>query len=303
MNDAHSLMQSDCLDITTQSPCAVGGLGGSGTRLVASLLLKQGYDMGAPLNASLDHLWFTALLRQPQWFKAFPPYDTVCAYARLFIEATTVGLKNRITPTRLALVEAAEQQYANLAENRRPLTPSLWAELRQSGPRAAAYGGRWGWKAPNTHIFLRELADCLPMLRYIHVLRHPLDMAFSRNRNQLQFWGGHVLGDQLDRDEPGPVQQLRFWLHGNTRAIRIGRGRLGERFHVLNYDRLCTDPNQELPALLDFLEIKAGRDTLLDLIVPQSINRYKKHDLSQFPGDLIDDAEQFFNAPMSSGIE
>ena len=41
------------------APVAIGGVGGSGTRLVAQLLSGAGIHMGDDLNGSSDTLWFT----------------------------------------------------------------------------------------------------------------------------------------------------------------------------------------------------------------------------------------------------
>jgi hypothetical protein len=42
---------------------AVGGIGGSGTRLIAGLLREVGFDIGPDLNESLDNLTFTLLFK------------------------------------------------------------------------------------------------------------------------------------------------------------------------------------------------------------------------------------------------
>ena len=43
---------------------AAGGVGGSGTRLVAELLRGLGLQMGSDLNVSLDTRWFTLLFKR-----------------------------------------------------------------------------------------------------------------------------------------------------------------------------------------------------------------------------------------------
>jgi hypothetical protein len=43
---------------------AIGGVGGSGTRLGAALLQVLGYYIGDDLNESLDNLWFTLLFKR-----------------------------------------------------------------------------------------------------------------------------------------------------------------------------------------------------------------------------------------------
>ena len=48
---------------------AVGALGGSGTRVVAQILMQLGVDLGGVLNQPNDNLIFTALFKSPTWYK------------------------------------------------------------------------------------------------------------------------------------------------------------------------------------------------------------------------------------------
>ena len=51
------------------APVAVGGVGGSGTRVVAEVMRAFGFYLGSELNAASDNLWFTLLFRRPGWYK------------------------------------------------------------------------------------------------------------------------------------------------------------------------------------------------------------------------------------------
>ena len=55
--------------INRNSPVIIGGIGGSGTRVVAEILMRIGIYLGHTLNASLDNLWFTALFKRLDLFK------------------------------------------------------------------------------------------------------------------------------------------------------------------------------------------------------------------------------------------
>ena len=46
------------------NPVVIGGIGGSGTRLIAQCLKELGYLMGADLNPAYDNLWFTLLFKR-----------------------------------------------------------------------------------------------------------------------------------------------------------------------------------------------------------------------------------------------
>lgn len=46
-------------------PVAIGGVGGSGTRVFAEILRGFGFYIGDCLNGALDNLWFTLLCKRP----------------------------------------------------------------------------------------------------------------------------------------------------------------------------------------------------------------------------------------------
>ena len=48
---------------------AVGGLGGSGTRVLAEILLNSGIYLGSELNIFHDNLLFTRFFKNPEWNK------------------------------------------------------------------------------------------------------------------------------------------------------------------------------------------------------------------------------------------
>jgi hypothetical protein len=48
------------------APVVVGGVGGSGTGLVAEILRMLRFDTGHNLNRPLDDRWFALLFRQPR---------------------------------------------------------------------------------------------------------------------------------------------------------------------------------------------------------------------------------------------
>jgi hypothetical protein len=46
------------------SPVIIGGVGGSGTRLIAQMLKELGFYLGSDLNSANDNLWFTLLFKR-----------------------------------------------------------------------------------------------------------------------------------------------------------------------------------------------------------------------------------------------
>ena len=230
------------------SPIAVGGVGGSGTRLIAGLLQSAGYWMGDRLNSTSDDLAFSESLVTEE--------AVDCSESR-FDELLLQYLLHVMSAHRIAGLDALDVL------------------------------SRWGWKEPNTHMHMHRIALRIPHVRYVHVMRSGLDMAFSANQQQVKRWGERLLGHPVDGS---PRHSLRYWVLVHRR-INANCMRLGARFLMLNYDRLCTNPDDELPALLAFAGIDPSDATLERLRAmispPDSIGRFRHHGLHVFdPGDV-----------------
>lgn len=259
---------------------AIGGVGGSGTRLIAQIVAHLGWDLGGDLNQATDNLWFTLLFKRVELWRS----------------AATDAEFRRATDTFRAVMSArplgpgAEMWLRGLVADRphhdRPwllerVESLLAASARVIQPRP------WGWKEPNTHVFLDRLAVAYPDMSYVHVVRNGLDMAHSPNQQQLALWGPLLFGLPA---EQGPRAALRFWCAVQRRIDRIGQD-LSGRLLVLNYDDLCRAPDRQLTALTDFLGLPASRaadPSLRSLVrVPDSIGRFKRHGLGMFdPADV-----------------
>ena len=127
-------------------PVAIGGVGGSGTRVIASIMDGMGVFIGNNLNKSNDNL-------------SFPKFGQ-------FILASTKSDE---------LKEHDADHAIKCFKN----------ELTRQFMHTQAQYLTWGWKAPTTFYWLNYFSRHLPDMVYIHVIRHGLDMAFSNNRNQL----------------------------------------------------------------------------------------------------------------------
>ncbi|MBN8290534.1 sulfotransferase [Rhodobacter sp. NTK016B] len=207
-------------------PVAIGGLGGSGTRVFASLLQTAGLHIGDCLNVPLDNLWFTVLFKRAMWAHPanprIPEPTDVATSIRLFVRAMTEGISDdldeadraRITRLRADLPPDGHWRCGAKAVHADSLMQSPKV---QDGPTR-----RWGWKEPNTHIFLPHLDRAALGLRYIHIVRDGYDMAFSGNTWQMRHWG-HLYGCPADANSPWPQQQLRYWVAANHAALTYGR--------------------------------------------------------------------------------
>lgn len=264
------------------APIVIGGLGGSGTRLVVSLLQNMGVAFNGELNESLDNLWFSLLyVRRSVLLRSDEELDRL---AWLFTNAMRHG-KEVPAELKTTLDEACSHDRSPV------LPPDLLRTAHQSilsVPAADDLPEHWGWKQPNTHILLPMLDRSFPEMKYVYVVRNGLDMAFSENQNQLKyFWGDLLLEGDITAT---PVNALRYWVAAHKRMQGF-RQRMGHRLHFLSFDRLCTDPESELEALREFVGIPVSKQKIAELAAdiapPATMGRFRQQDLSQFAAEDV----------------
>jgi Sulfotransferase family len=264
------------------TPIGVGGVGGSGTRLIAAILQELGFYLGRDLNEPLDNLWFTLLFKRHaalDW-----SYTEFARVLAIFKKAMCGG--GELLPEEIRVIEVA-------AASDRQQHDANWLSHRAASLVRECSGGSrgnspWGWKEPNTHVVLPRLNVLMPRMRYIHVTRNGLDMAYGRNQNQPRLWGRRFLG--IDPIQVDPRYSLKYWVAAHQRILDAG-SKMGERFLVVNYDRLCRNPSTELPRLIEFAGLEASGkrlDSASRLIQPQEgIGRFKRFSREDFdPADV-----------------
>lgn len=280
-------------DRSLQPVYAIGGVGGSGTRLVAELLAQLGYDPGKPLNAERDNLAFTLLFKRLDMLEAGDADFADCLQVFL---AGSFG-------------EAAPVNYRTIIEQAQQAHPPVWSQpvveylmtacLAASDTQAATTDRKpIGWKEPNTHLFIARLYQHLPGLRYIHVIRNGLDMAYSTNQRQALLWGRHLLG--YGCDTPDPVYLLKYWCEANKRMAYFRDTWADTRpIFWLDYDALVSDPQPVLTALLDFLAITPSQSLLDELSgrITCGNRRPRQHDVSIFAAEELACLEQLGYSP------
>lgn len=271
------------------APVAIGGLGGSGTRLIAQTVDQLGLHIGDHLNRQSDNLFFTLLFKRPSWFETFPDDDEIQHAIEIFAAAMTTGLKDALSTPDKKLIK---QLGATIRRSRSSIgvEPATAKRLIASPKPDLANRIGWGWKEPNTHIFIPQIAMHFPGMKYIHVIRHGLDMALSRNQQQARNWGRHICGHDFNAGEMSPRLCLDYWITANRRAISLARDRFGENFLLVNYDQFCADPEAGVPALAEFLGVDIGSEQktdLLSLIRPTSIGRHEALARGVFSEDQI----------------
>lgn len=224
------------------APVAVGGVGGSGTRLVAQLLRGAGIHMGDDLNGSSDTLWFTLLFKRRE----------ILGCDEAEFDLLTDALVAALAGGR-PLAPGVEALVRGLARDDRSQLSASWLQERcetlLAAARQPAHDRPWGWKEPNTHVVIERLWQRMPGLRYIHVVRHGLDMAYSTNQNQLHLWGSQLFDQAGPAD---PARSLAYWCRIHRRMQDL-LAENHQRMYWLDYDALCSDPYNEAEKLCAFL--------------------------------------------------
>ena len=286
-------------------PLVVGGSGGSGTRLIARILLESGVHLGEDLNEELDNVWFTLLLKRPGWRRRVVSDDPTAIDRHLRVLQRAIH-EGAVTDDDLGLAATAAIEMSSQGHDHGGSGTGAWPFLRvatmASATGAPPGSSAWGWKEPNSHVYLAELARTFPGLRYVHVVRNGLDVAHGNNHNQMFNWWADF---GLDRPDPDvdPAQALRFWIVTNQRAMTLGPELLGDRFVFVNYNAVCASPEREIPRLLGALGLVVDRRTSEQLVrLPHRAPRHatatsiRDHD----PRDLAAVAQLGFDVPGSA---
>ena len=268
---------------------AVGGLGGSGTRAVAEIIQKAGIFIGDDLNESLDNLLFTRLFKNKVWADQATEKETQKRIS-IFVKVMR-GMK--LKPLEILAIRNAFKTNSTYPSDSTTTKNFMFNQLFFREPQRT---GRWGWKEPNTHIFLYQLLDQIEELKYVHVLRHGLDMAFANNLQQLHNWGA-MFGLQVNSTDTAhdlAKKQLSYWVWSTNRIIEL-KELHPNRIKILRLEELVEAPKSEIQELLDFMQLSVQDELLNELSqIPQttsSFERYKEQDLSTFSKPLLKSVE------------
>lgn len=283
-------------------PIVIGGVGGSGTRVIAEILQTLGFYMGADLNTPKDNLWFTLLFKRPRWLNRVRENEAEI-FRHLDIFTHAMHGKRIYAPGDVARILYAASRMAVGGHARHMAGAGVWpfaraASLMLHGKTSEECLG-WGWKEPNTHVYLPWLARYYApqSFRYILTMRHGIDMAFSANLQQVYNW--HWLYDLPlpTKPEEIPVTALAYWVRANRVACEYGKT-LGEKaFLCLNFDALCADPITAVETIVRFLDLDPSPDAFAAACAlprkPSTIGRYKTCDYSRCAPEDIEAVKEF----------
>lgn len=276
------------------SPVIIGGVGGSGTRLFASILQECNFYIGNKLNIALDNEWFgrLMLLEHPKLIN-----DRQIKNTRLKLWYNKITHNNKLASKRLAVFKLLMNsdkkieekkfyknfQLFNLKEKNEIISKEIYNKQLPDEIDTKL----WGWKQPNSYLFLKPLKEHFPKMKYIHTIRNGLDMVYSKNQNQ--FKKHKHLYNIPNKDIP--ATRLEFWLKANEKVIPEAKSLLKDDFFLLNFDNFVLNKKEEMKKLLSFLKIQVSEENFNNLLklvkTPSSINRYKKNGVRHFSKEQI----------------
>lgn len=252
---------------------SIGGVGGSGTRVVAQIFNELGYHIGEDLNTANDNLLFTLLFKYRSILtKDDEEFKTLY---RIFKKILQGSLP--LTPKELEITQS-------LATCSRPPqhTEQFLKERLKKISHKPKKENKFAFKEPNTHIVIERLFKLEKNLKYVYVYRNGLDMAYSKNQNQLKLWGDIFLDEQNCKiDERN---SLKYWCITHRRLLKL-KETYPNRIYMLDFDKLCKYPQDSITDMLEFfgLDDKKQIDRLTNLVkLPSSTGRYKKFSLENF---------------------
>jgi Sulfotransferase family len=221
-------------------PLVIGALGGSGTRVVVRIARRGGFFMGSALNS---------------WEDSEPLGEYYDAWL-------SRNLK------RAGGFSATEQRLAETA-------------LRQSVDRHLkdlVTAAPWGIKVPRTILMLPFWVKVMPNLKFLHLIRNGLDMAFSGPASyQVDTYGDLVLAPE-EQGYAGPRKAMAYWQRVNQEAAHYGKRNLGSRYLAMRFEDLCADPEGSVEKIFDFIDApdrtqKAA--AIAEVSPPSTIGRWR----------------------------
>lgn len=264
-------------ELKAHGPVVVGGVGGSGTRVVTEMLMDMGYFMGDARNSAGDNLWFRFLLKRDDWFERNREDHPEVIHEGLDLLTRILTGPFRPTPSEVRFILGAARDSGWRGFKR------TFRLLRYRKDNFDPYVG-WGWKVPSSHVYLDLLDKHFKNLKYIHLMRHGLDMAYSKTVGQLFDFGRFYGVEPPASKEDLPPAFLKYWVRANQQALALGARMGPERFLLMRFHELCDHPRDQIERLVTFLGLQPSAVDLERYVAipktPASAGRYKQHSLN-----------------------
>ncbi len=112
-------------------------------------------------------------------------------------------------------------------------------------------------------------------------------MAYSRNTQQIKYWG---ISFGIDPSGIEPQNKFEFWYRLNQHAIAIAEGQFGDSFMAIKLEELCLQKERTLEALFKFVGLNPANiseDVWKIPKLPSSYGRYREFDTTWIQSGVI----------------
>jgi hypothetical protein len=132
----------------------------------------------------------------------------------------------------------------------------------------------WGIKNSRSILMLPLWHEQFPSMRFLHVIRSGLDMAYSETDSQVRRHGEAVLGAAADFTDA--ERMVLWWARVNARAADYGEAELGERYLRVRLEDLCATPKRIVRDLFDFFQAEGPiRRAVAEVEPPATLQRWR----------------------------
>jgi Sulfotransferase family len=223
------------------APVVIGGVGGSGTRVIARIVRRAGYFLGTNLTGAEDAVEFWEFY--DRWINRFL-------------------LRKQVPLSR-------EERILMKLDWERRLARHL---LVLPSPDS-----RWGWKNPRSILLLAFFHETYPDMKFIHVVRDGRDMAFSATaQDQCRMHGAALCRENR---AASAVETAAFWSETNLMAAQYAETNMQNGYLRIKFETLCAKPRESVEELLSFLGDKmsdACQIAAEHIILPETIGRWRE---------------------------
>jgi hypothetical protein len=224
--------------LARMDPLVIGGMGGSGTRVFSRIARHGGLFMGEHVDSQEDS-------------RPLSPFYNDFASSYVAANGELDDDQREHVSERLA--ECVQQHLEGLPGPDHP----------------------WGVKNPRSILMLPFWHERFPSLRFLHVIRNGLDMAYSQTYSQIRRHGKAVLG--ADIDLPRAERVIVWWDRVNAMAADYGESELGQRYMRVRLEDLCSRPKRTIRRMFDFVEVEGRvKPAVAEVRPPASLERWRR---------------------------
>ena len=261
-------------------PVVIGGMGGSGTRVIAEILKESGVFLGDYTNDMLDNYYFNFFITGSMEDELEKESSKELNRRFMLLEK---AMTNRIPYSQKLsslplMIRISIEQIRTHWRVRGFWRRSKWSfNCVRKMLTANRSIKKWGWKSPHTFLYIKHLNQNFPEMRFIQSIRDGFDMAYTKNLHHFGYLKSLGMTKPTD---PNTLPSINFeaWYRLNKKTIETGKHILKDRFLAIKFEDLCFNPESTIIQILDFLDLKNDPRKLVPLVtIPKTIGRHKEH--------------------------